>query len=216
VRRSVGAMLLGLTVATAIAMALPAEARAGKQLHLQFRPVLGQLPSSGSTTATTATTTAASGAAARAAVASCDLAAVTALPVVPTSNRADKQAGACVVLPESPGGKRVARYYLGPAGLDEGSLARARAEFVSGQGWTIRLDLTKAGSATWDALAQAQFHQQVALVVDGLVLSAPTIQPSDQTFSSFGGIAVISGRFTAKSAKSLAAGLQRTIAADGR
>ena len=205
-------VLLGLTVATAAVATTPAGASAAKAVHLQFRPVLGQLPSSGTTTVTT---TAVSAAPARAAVASCDLAAVTALPVVPTSTSAERAPRTCVVLPESPGGPRVGRYYLGPAGLDEQSLTSARGEFVSGQGWTIRLDLTQAGSAKWDALARAQFHQQVALVADGLVLAAPEIQPADQTFQSFDGIAVISGRFTAKSAKALAAGLRRAIAAEG-
>jgi preprotein translocase subunit SecD len=210
VRRLGLAVLLGLTVATAAVTS--AGATSGKAVHLQFRPVLGQLPSAGTTTATT---TAASGAAARAAVASCDLAAVTALPAVPTTNGADDTPGACVVLPESPGGTRVARYYLGPAGLDEQDLAGAQREFVSGQGWTIHLDLTQAGSAKWDALAQAQFHQQVALVAAGLVVSAPTIQPGDQAFTSFGGSAVISSHFSAKGAKTLAAGLRRAIAAEG-
>jgi preprotein translocase subunit SecD len=200
-------VLLGVTLAVAVLSPAGPATAARKELRLQFRPVLGQVASAGTTTATT---TAGTAAAVRAAVSSCDLAAVTALPGVPTSTRA--AAGACVVLPESPGGPRVARYYLGPAGLDEQSLAGAKAEFVSGQGWTIRLDLNKRGSAKWDALAQQQFHQQVALVVDGLVVAAPTIQPADQAFSSFGGVAVVSGRFTPKSATALAAGLRRAIA----
>jgi preprotein translocase subunit SecD len=66
------------------------------------------------------------------------------------------------------------------------------------------VNLTNAGSAQWDALAQKQFHQQVAIVLDGIVQSAPSIQPKDTTFTSFGGTAVISGGFTGGQASDLA------------
>jgi len=75
---------------------------------------------------------------------------------------------------------------------------------VSGDGWTVKMDLTGSGSSKWDALAQQQFHKQVAIVLDGLVQSAPTIQPKDAAFTSFGGTAVISGNFTQDEAENLA------------
>jgi preprotein translocase subunit SecD len=66
------------------------------------------------------------------------------------------------------------------------------------------VDLTSKCSSQWDALAQQQFHKQVAIVLDGIVQSAPTIQPDSQAFSSFGGTAVISGNFTGGEASDLA------------
>ena len=96
------------------------------------------------------------------------------------------------------------RYYLGPAGVTTDAVRRARAELVTGQGWSVHLDLTRAGSRAWDALAEQQFHQQVAITASGKVVSAPIIQPNDATFESFGGTAVISGSFTRKQAEALA------------
>jgi preprotein translocase subunit SecD len=96
------------------------------------------------------------------------------------------------------------RYYLGPAGVTTDAVRRARVEFVTGPGWTVHLTLTRAGSRAWDALAEQQFHQQVAITASGKVVSAPIIQPSDATFESFGGTAVIGGSFTRKQAEALA------------
>jgi preprotein translocase subunit SecD len=56
----------------------------------------------------------------------------------------------------------------------------------------------------WDNVAQANFHQYVAIDLDGLVESAPLIQPNNGSFSSFGGKGEISGNFTQATAKTLA------------
>ena len=125
--------------------------------------------------------------------------------LIPTTSRANDLRDACVVLPDKPGGKAAPRYYLGKAGLTgKGNVDSAKKEFVPGQGWTVKVDLTDQGSAKWDALAQQQFHQQVAIVLDGLVQSAPEILPGQATFTSFGGTAVISGNFTQGEADDLA------------
>jgi preprotein translocase subunit SecD len=181
----------------------------GETGELRFRPVLlapGSVPPkpgaaaapSSSTTAPTSTTAAptpeaaaADLAAAQAAVASCDANAVAALASVPTTTRAKDTRDACVILPDKDSAK--VRYYLGKAGLTGKVVDSAKAEFISSQGWTVKMDLTSDGSAKWDQLAQQQFHQQVAIVLDGQVRSAPSIQPDQAAFSSFGGTAVISG-----------------------
>ena len=41
--------------------------------------------------------------------------------------------------------------------------------------------MTDSGSTKWDALGQAQFQKQVAIVLDGIVQSAPTIQPNNSS-----------------------------------
>ena len=53
-------------------------------------------------------------------------------------------------------------------------------------------------------MAQANFHQYVAIDLDGLVESAPLIQPNNASFTSFGGKGEISGNFTQATAKTLA------------
>jgi preprotein translocase subunit SecD len=195
-----------------------AIALVGKTAELRFRPVIAPLPSEAqqakdaTTTTTTApgatTTTTApqpSTAEAKAAVASCNEATVATLTTIPSTVRADDRRNACVVLPNKPGTKASSRYYLGKAGLTgKGTVSTAKAEFVSGQGWTVKMDLTDSGSSKWDALAQQQFQKQVAIVLDGLVQSAPTIPPNNRTFESFGGTAVISGSFTQPEAENLA------------
>jgi preprotein translocase subunit SecD len=194
-----------------------AIALVGATAELRFRAVLSPLPSEAqqakdaTTTTTTApgatTTTTApqpSEAAARAAIASCDATVVQTLTSFPTTTRAGDQRDRCVVLPDKPGGKNASRYYLDKAALTaKGNVSSSKAEFISGQGWTVTMNLTGSGSSKWDALAQQQFHKQVAIVLDGLVQSAPTIQPNQNAFSSFGGTAQISGSFTQDEAQTL-------------
>jgi preprotein translocase subunit SecD len=142
--------------------------------------------------------------AATAAIASCDPNAVAALPKIPTTSREEDKRKACVVLPDKPGGPTVPRYYLGPAGLTGKAVSSAKAEFVPGQGWTVKMDLTGSGSTKWDQLASEQFHKQVAITLDSIVQSAPQIQPNDASFTSFNGTAVISGTFSQGEAEDLA------------
>ncbi len=195
-----------------------AIALVGKTAELRFRPVLTQVPSvaaqevASSTTTTTeagATTTTTTPppdeAGAKAAIASCDDATVATLTEIPTTTRANDKRDACVVLPDKPGGRNASRYYLGKAALTgKGTVSTAKKEFLPGDGWTVKVDLTDAGSTKWDALAQQQFHKQVAIVLDGLVQSAPQILPGQTTFTSFGGTAVISGDFDEGEAGNLA------------
>ena len=192
----------------------------GETGELRFRPVLldaGQVPPSPAqlakaattttttnpntvttapattttTVAPTAEATAAELAAAQQAVASCDATAVGSLASVPTTSRANDQRDACVVLPDK--ANKNVRYYLGPAGFTGTVVSSSKAEFQAGQGWTVKIDLTDAGSTKWDKLAEQQFHKQVAIVLDGEVHSAPVILQDQASFSSFGGTAVISG-----------------------
>ncbi|HEX9467642.1 MAG TPA: protein translocase subunit SecD [Acidimicrobiia bacterium] len=205
-----------------------AERLVGQTAELRFRPVIIPVPSesaavstttttkpgatttSGATTTTaapTTTTVPASDAAAKAAlaaIAKCDTAAIASLTKIPTTPRGQDARGACVVLPLKPGGKNATRYLLGPAGLTGKAVDSAKSQFLSSQGWVVTMNLTSSGSSQWDALAQQQFHKQVAIVLDGLVQSAPTIQPGDQAFTSFNGTAEISGKFSQSESSDLA------------
>jgi preprotein translocase subunit SecD len=164
--------------------------------HLQLRPVLARV-------APASAPAAESSAANIAAVAACDPMVRESLgKPVPTTKVAKVRPEACVVLPAQ--GDATTRYLLGPAELDATAVRRSRARFVSGAGWVVELTFTPRGSAAFDALGARQLHHQVAIVADGVVVAAPTIEPADQTFSSFGGTVQISGQFSSKAAKRLA------------
>lgn len=99
-------------------------------------------------------------------------------------------------------------YVLGPSQLDGTVVKRAYAAQDQTSRWYVHYDLTDAGSSLWDRVASANFHQFVAIELDGVVQSAPIIQPTDSAPSSFGGSGQISGSFTESQAKQLAIALQ--------
>ncbi len=120
-----------------------------------------------------------------------------------TSASADKK-DATVLLPGSAGsGLGGERMLLGPSTVTGTAVHSASAQFNS-PNWVVDISLTGAGSTAWDNLARQQFHAIIAMDLDGQVISAPITQPSQGTFSSFGGQVEISGGFTESQAKQLA------------
>ena len=96
------------------------------------------------------------------------------------------------------------RYVLGPAQLTGTAVHNAVAQQNQTGQWVVNYSLTKSGSPAWDQVAQRNFHQLVAIELDGVVQSAPIIQPNQSSFTSFQGQGQISGSFTQTSAKNLA------------
>lgn len=88
-------------------------------------------------------------------------------------------------------------YLLQPAELTGEVVSDANHNF-QGQ-WIVTVDFNNEGSDAFDAMAAANFGRQVAIVLDGVVESAPTINAEE-----FDGQAVISGSFTEDEAKDLA------------
>ena len=84
------------------------------------------------------------------------------------------------------------RYLLGPSQVDGSAVATAKKDFRSGMGWIVDMTFTPTGATAVDDLARQQFHRQMALVADGTLVAAPTIQPSDADFVSFGGHLLVS------------------------
>jgi SecDF, P1 head subdomain len=154
---------------------------------LQFRPVLsvvpGYVPSDPTTSAPDE---------ARAALAACDVDKITSLgPTIPTTPANEVVPESCVVLEGTDGGDR---YLLGPSQLDGAGVSSAKKDVLPGSGRGVELTLTPEGSRSFDALAQQQFHRQVAVVADAKVVAAPTIQPANEAFVPFGNrISVSSG-----------------------
>jgi len=194
----------------------------GRTAELRFRPVLAQLPpeeepdATTTTTgdpatsvppeATTTTTAPPTDEAVTAAVASCDPAALAALPEVPSTSAADDERDTCVVLPglETDGEPRV-RYYLGPTAMTGRDTGGADSEFAQGEGYGVNLDLTESGLEKFNQLAGEAFpkpppQNSVAIVLDGVVQSAPAFQ--QPTFDQNG--VLISGDFSRTEADDLA------------
>ncbi|MHB1208540.1 MAG: protein translocase subunit SecD [Acidimicrobiales bacterium] len=100
------------------------------------------------------------------------------------------------------------RYLLGPAQLTGQAIGKAVAQQDQVGAWVVNYTLTSKGSPQWDQVAQKNFHQELAIELDGVVQSAPLIQPTQSTFTSFGGQGQISGSFTQSTAKDLAIAMQ--------
>jgi preprotein translocase subunit SecD len=101
------------------------------------------------------------------------------------------------------------RYILGKAQLTGHSVHSAVAQQNTIGQWVVNYTLTKTGSPLWDQVADKNFHALLAIELDGVVQSAPLIQPSQAAFSSFDGQGEISGgSITEQSAKNLALAMQ--------
>lgn len=190
----------------------------GRTAELRFRPVLAELGPEGSTTTTSTTaTTAVPGApapdstttttvsptdeAARAAVASCDVNQLATLTEIPTTTVADDKRASCVVLPAKDGNSRL---YLGPTALTGKGVSGAKRQFQQGQGYAVSVEFNDDGAQAFDELAAKSFplpppQNQVAIVLDGIVQSAPAFQQA-----SFSGDVQITGDFTGDEADDLA------------
>ena len=97
------------------------------------------------------------------------------------------------------------RYVLGPSQMTGHAIGSARATLTQTGQWVV--DYTLAGSANsalWDKVASENFHQLLGIELDGVVYSAPIIQPGQASFSSFGGKGEISGSLTQADAQNLA------------
>ncbi|MFD4671151.1 protein translocase subunit SecD [Lentzea sp. NPDC058450] len=69
----------------------------------------------------------------------------------------------------------------------------------NGTGYVVNLDFKSEGGSKWAKFTAANVQQAVAVVLDGEVMSAPTIQSAIE-----GGSTEISGKFTLKEAQNLA------------
>jgi preprotein translocase subunit SecD len=102
-------------------------------------------------------------------------------------------------------GQSEVRCVLGPSEMTGRSIASAQATQNQTGGWVVDYSLAgSAGSALWDKVAQENFHAILGIELDGNVYSAPIIQPTQSTFSSFDGKGEISGNLTQSDADNLA------------
>jgi preprotein translocase subunit SecD len=180
----------------------------GKTAELRFRPVLAILGPEKKSTPTTSTKPTSSTTLAAGATTSSSTTTTTQAEVK-TTRPADDRKGATVVLPSRETGKAALRYQLGPAAFTGKGVSGAKAQFLGGtQGWVVDLSLKSDGAAAFNQLAAESFpkpqpQNAVAIVLDGIVVSAPAFRDS-----SFTGDVQISGNFSETEAKDLATVLQ--------
>jgi preprotein translocase subunit SecD len=119
-----------------------------------------------------------------------------------------------VLLPSLPGSSTTLntslRYVLGPAEMTGASIGSAVAQQSQTGAWEVNYSLKgSAGSQLWDKVADENFHLLLGIELDGVVQSAPLIQPTQDSFTSFDGQGTISGgNMTEADAKSLALAMQ--------
>lgn len=128
-----------------------------------------------------------------------------ALASVPSTKPSADRPSATVLLP----GLRDAcsaegfRCVLGPAEMSSSSIRAATVKHEAGL-WVVDYSTTSRGAALWDRVAENNFHMQLAIEVNGVVFSAPLIQPTQSSFTSFGGRGEIGGSLTRVQATDLA------------
>jgi preprotein translocase subunit SecD len=170
----------------------------GQTAQLLFRPVVQQLPPEGAATTTTTSPTTSTTTADSAATTSTTLP----LDLAKTTPPEQDDEKAQVILPEKDKTGRVsARYLLGPAEVKGQALSSARATVNTSNGtWTVQFDLTGEGTKQWNDMAtKVGVNGQIAIDLDGVVKSAPTLQTTQ-----FNGQGEITGNFTESEAKDLA------------
>ncbi|MBW3536937.1 MAG: protein translocase subunit SecD [Actinobacteria bacterium] len=181
----------------------------GDTAELRFRPVLEILPPPGATTTTAPTTTVPEETTTTAEPVpgeTTTTSSTTTTTVLGATPREEDVADQEVILPElGENNEPVALFRLGPAELTGNALADAQASFDPNTGaWAVNFTMTSEGTPQFDELATQLValpppNNQLGIVLDGVVVSAPTIQTG-----SFGGQGQITGDFTEQEAKDLA------------
>jgi len=100
------------------------------------------------------------------------------------------------------------RYVMGPEQMTGKAIKSATAEQDQTGNWIVNYTLNgPANSTLWDNVSRENFHQLLGIELDGTVYSAPLIQPTQASWSSFDGSGEISGNLTQLDADQLAQAL---------
>jgi preprotein translocase subunit SecD len=100
------------------------------------------------------------------------------------------------------------RFVLGRLVADGGNVASAAAIAMKDDSWVVEVTLDADGAATFESATSAAVsapppENQIAIVVDGVVVSAPAVQTPITS-----GQVVVAGNFARRDAEELAAGLE--------
>jgi preprotein translocase subunit SecD len=99
------------------------------------------------------------------------------------------------------------RYVLFPAIMKGNQVSSASATQTTLGQWVVDCNLTSLGTTEWNTAAKQYFHAYMAIELDGQVVSAPIIQPTQSSFTSFGNSIEISGGLSQSQANLIAADL---------
>jgi hypothetical protein len=99
------------------------------------------------------------------------------------------------------------RCVLGPAEMSSRSVEKATVTQTAHGQWVVDYSTTDAGAPLWDRVADENFHQYLGIEVDGVVYTAPLIQPLQSAYSSFDGRGELSGNLNRSDAVHLAQAL---------
>ncbi|MFM7270556.1 MAG: protein translocase subunit SecD [Actinomycetes bacterium] len=180
-----------------------AQRLVGKTAELRFRPVLQTLPPEGATPPSTSSTTSAGASGASGATGASGASGATTtttIPEIPTTPPEQDKADAIVVLPGRTPPTPPIRYQLGPTLLTGKAVSTASSAFEGG-GWGVNVKFTGQGGQDFvNKVANPNVNKQVAIVLDGVVQSAPVINPGITA----GNPVRISGSFTQQEAQDLA------------
>lgn len=100
------------------------------------------------------------------------------------------------------------RYVLGPSEMNSSAIASATTSQTKSGAWVVDWTTTSAGASQWDAVARKSFHEMLAIDVDGVVVSAPIIEPTHKSFRSFHGVGQISGNLSQAEATKIAQAME--------
>jgi preprotein translocase subunit SecD len=93
--------------------------------------------------------------------------------------------------------------------MTSSSVAHASASKNQTGAWVVDYTMTERGAALWDRVAEENFHKLLGIDLDGRVVSAPIIQPTQISFTTFDGHGEISGNLTKGEAIELVHALHR-------
>ncbi len=110
-----------------------------------------------------------------------------------------------VILPLQKRSPDSSRYALGPTSLTGAIVKDAQATVSQAGSWAVDVELNAKGTAGFNQLSAANCEKQVAIVLDGVVKSAPVINKGNSGACSFpDGRVQITGNFQEKEARDLA------------
>jgi preprotein translocase subunit SecD len=125
-----------------------------------------------------------------------------------TSTLKPDYASSTVLLPGTAGAcdnNNEVRCVLGPSQMSGQDISSATATQNQLGQWVVDYTLNgSSGSSKWDQVSQQNFHLPLGIELDGVVYSAPIIQPTQSSWSSFQGKGEISGSLTQQDAQNLA------------
>jgi len=124
------------------------------------------------------------------------------LAYIPTTPASKAQSATTAVFPQITDGKVIGRYVVGPTLMTGSALKTVTpapdSTSVNGS-WLIDFTLTSKAAPLFNSIATTYYHQSLAVVLDGQIQTAPTIDTKN-----FNGSGEITGGYTQKQADNLA------------